>query len=314
MYEKYSGLKIPIPSTVILSHAKSGRKICFNANYDRFFSRPAKRRDSLRIRGTRLVSLLLLFFSILIFLSCYPAARLKPPPEELTPQKVLERFLLNQSQIKTSSSLINFNYKSKQGNFSGDLELFLKKPDSLAFRVKAFLGPDYLSGVVYSDTLLLYFPRLKIYYKGITQNCSYDSIYENEINLFCLLKFLAVEIQIKEDRAYYVGTDQNNCIYEDSIQMWKRKFWLDKKKSLLRRSIWERLNSFEIEQEKAQGFVIEYKDFGKFSGIKLPQTIEIKSLDGKEKLRLKFLEIQINSSISEKKFQLKIPEDAKPLK
>jgi hypothetical protein len=96
--------------------------------------------------------------------------------------------------------------------------------------------------------------------------------------------------------------------------MWKRKFWLDKKESLLRKSIWERLNSFEIEQEKARGFVIEYKDFGKFSGIKLPQTIEIKSLDGKEKLRLKFLEIQINSSISEKKFQLKIPDDAKPLK
>jgi len=262
----------------------------------------------------KLISLLLLFYLILFFFNCYPASRLKPPPEELTPQKVLEKAISNQSQIKTSSSLINFNYKSKQGIFSGDLELFLKKPDSLAFRVNAFLGPDYISGVVYSDTLLFYFPRLKKYYKGITQNCSYDSIYENEISLFCLLKILAVEIRIKEDRAYYTGADQKNYIYEDSIQMWKRKFWLDKKESLLRRSIWERLNSFEIEQEKAQGFVIEYKDFGKFSGIKLPQTIEIKSLDGKEKLRLKFLEIQINSSISEKKFQLKIPENAKPLK
>ena len=309
MYEKDSGFKISTPPTVILTPPLAGEESATVSR--RFFSRPVG--DSFRIINMKLISLLLLFYLILFFFSCYPAARLKPFPEELTPRKVLEKAISNQSQIKTSSSLINFNYKSKQGNFSGDLELFLKKPDSLAFRVNAFLGPDYISGVVYSDTLLFYFPRLKKYYKGITQNCSYDSIYENEINLFCLLKILAVEIQIKEDRAYYTGADQKNYIYEDSIQMWKRKFWLDKKESLLRRSIWERLNSFEIEQEKAQGFVIEYKDFGKFSGIKLPQTIEIKSLDGKEKLRLKFLEIQINSSISEKKFQLKIPDNAKPL-
>lgn len=267
-----------------------------------------------RITKLELKMLLLFSYLILFFFSCYPAARLKPPPEELTPQKVLEKAISNQSQIKTTSSLINFNYKSKQGNFSGDLELFLKKPDSLAFRVKAFLGPDYISGVAYSDTLLLYFPRLKKYYKGITQNCSCDSIYEREINLFCLLKILTVEIQIKEDRAYYSGADQKNYLYEDSIQMWKRKFWLDRKEALLKKSVWERLNILEVAQEKAQGFVIEYKDFRKFNGIKLPQTIEIKSLDGKEKLRLKFLEIQINSSISENKFQLKIPEDAKPLK
>ena len=267
-----------------------------------------------RITKLELKMLLLFSYLILFFLSCYPAARLKPPPEELTPQKVLEKAISNQSQIKTSSSLINFNYKSKQGSFSGDLELFLKKPDSLAFRVKAFLGPDYISGVVYSDTLLFYFPRLKKYYKGITQNCSYDSIYESEINLFCFLKILAVEIQIKEDRAYYSGADQKNYLYEDSIQMWKRKFWLDRKEALLKKSVWERLNILEVAQEKAQGFVIEYKDFRKFNGIKLPQTIEIKSLDGKEKLRLKFLEIQINSSISENKFQLKIPDNAKPLK
>lgn len=308
MYEKYSGFKILTLPDLILSHTEDGRKIC------RFFSRPVKRWNSLRITGIKLVSLFLLFYSILIFLSCYPAARLKPSPEELTPQKVLEGFISNQSQIKTSSSLINFNYKSTQGSFSGDLELFSINPDSLAFRVKAFLGPDYLSGVVYSDTLLLYFPRLKKYYKGITQNCSNDSVYENEINLFCLLKFLAVETMTKGNRAYHIGADQKNYIYVDSIQIWKRKFWLDKNEPLLRKSIWERLNSFEIEQENTQGFVIEYKDFGKFSGIKLPQTVEIKSLDGKEKLRLKFLEIQINSSISEKKFQLKIPDDAKPLK
>jgi outer membrane lipoprotein-sorting protein len=299
----------PSPFPVILTPPLAGEE---SASISKILQSSRRKRDFFRMTNIKI--LLSCFYLIFLFLNCYPTARLKPPPEELTPQKVLERFLLNQNQIKTSSSLINFTYKSKQGSFSGDLELFLKKPDSLAFRVKAFLGPDYLSGVVYSDTLLLYFPRLKKYYKGITQNCSYDSIYENEINLFCLLKFLAVEIQIKEDRAYYVGTDQKNCIYEDSVQIWKRKFWLDKKESLLRKSIWERLNSFETEQEKARGFVIEYKDFGKFSGIKLPQTVEIKSLDGKEKLKLKFLEIQMNSSVSEKKFQLKIPDDAKPLK
>ncbi len=299
----------PSPFPVILTPPSAREE---SVSISKILQSSRRKRDSFRM--TNIKKLLSCFYLIFLFLNCYPAARLKPPPEEFTPQNVLERFLLNQSQIKTSSSLINFTYKSKQGNFSGDLELFLKKPDSLAFRVKALLGPDYLSGVVYSDTLLLYFPRLKKYYKGITQNCSYDSIYENEINLFCLLKFLAVEIQKKETRAYYVGTDQKNCIYEDSVQIWKRKFWLDKKESLLRKSIWERLNSFETEQEKARGFVIEYKDFGKFSGIKLPQTVEIKSLDGKEKLRLKFLEIQMNSSISEKKFQLKIPDDAKPLK
>ncbi|MCJ7457877.1 MAG: DUF4292 domain-containing protein, partial [candidate division Zixibacteria bacterium] len=56
-----------------------------------------------------------------------------------------------------------------------------------------------------------------------------------------------------------------------------------------------------------------YKNFEKFNQTKIPKAIEIKSLDEKVKLKLRFLERNINISIPDKKFQVKIPEDAKPV-
>jgi len=248
---------------------------------------------------------------ILFFLGCYPAARLKIPPEELNPEKVLEKAIYNQNQIKTSASLINFNLKSSKGSFSGDLELFLKKPDSLSFRIKAFLGPNLMEGVVYGNTFLFYFPRLKRYYEGISLNCSEEEIYQTEINLFCLLKILTLETQLKKIGTIYRGTDKKNFIYEQRGKILKKSFWVDINEAYLRKSMWEEVDYST--PEEVRGFVIEYKDFRKISGIKIPQEIKIKSLDEKEKLRLKFLEMKINSPISEKKFQIKIPEEAKPL-
>ena len=247
----------------------------------------------------------------LIFLNCHPAPQLRIPEGELEPEKVLEKAIFNQNQIKSIASLVSFNLKSSKGSYSGDLELFFIRPDSLAFKIKAFLGPDYVTGVTIGDTFLFYFPRLKEYYKGIDLSCSEEEIFQTEINLFCLLKILTLETQLKKVGTIYKGMDKKNFIFEQRGNSWKKSFFIDKDKAYLRKCMWEEINPSNIEE--ATGFMIEYKDLREINGIKIPQEVKINSLNEKEKLRLKFLETKINSTISEKKFQIKIPPEAKPL-
>jgi hypothetical protein len=268
----------------------------------------SEKKSILRISTLSLVSLGLF---CLFILDCHPAPQLRFPAEELEPEKVLESAIANQNQMKTLASLISFNLKSSKGSFSGDLELFFIRPDSLAFRVKAFLGPDYITGVIIGDDFLFYFPRLQRYYEGINLSCSEEEIYQSEINLFCLLKILTLETQLRKVGTIYRGTDKKNFIFEQRGEIWEKSYWIDKEEAYLRKCMWEETEYSS--PEEAKGFVIEYKDFREINGIRTPQEIKIKSLNEKEKLRLKFLETKINSPISKKKFQIKIPEEAKPL-
>ncbi|OGC82504.1 MAG: hypothetical protein A2W07_01845 [candidate division Zixibacteria bacterium RBG_16_43_9] len=299
MLERYSSLD------VILSHAKGGTKNPFEV------AQILRSLRSLRMTKVRLTKLL--FFIPLLFLGCYPSARLKPPPEELTPERVLERAISNQELVNSSASLISFNFKSSQENFSGDLELFFRKPDNFAFAVKALLGPDFVSGSISADSLLLFFPRSKQYYKGRSINCIKGVESQTEFDLFCLLRLLVSETKINQEKAHFTGMDKENYVYEDSIETWKRSFWVNKEGAFLTKSIWEPIFSTGIKAGESNEFVIEYKNFEKFNQTKLPRAIEIKSLDEKVKLKLKFLERNINISIPNKKFQIKIPEDAKPV-
>jgi hypothetical protein len=299
MLERYSSLD------VILSPSKGGTKNPFEVGQIlrslRFF----------RMAKNRLTKLL--FYIPLLFLSCYPVARLKPPPEELTPERVLERTISNQELVNSSASLISFNFKSSQENFSGDLELFFRKPDNFAFAVKALLGPDFVSGSNSADSLLLFFPRSKQYYKGRSINCIKGVDSQTEFDLFCLLRLLVSETKINQEKAHFTGVDKENYVYQDSVETWKRSFWVNKEGAFLTKSIWKPIFSTGIKASESNGFVIEYKNFEKFNQTKFPRTIEIKSLDEKVKLKLKFLERNINVSIPDKKFQIKIPEDAKPV-
>jgi hypothetical protein len=122
---------------------------------------------------------------------------------------------------------------------------------------------------------------------------------------------LTLEIHLKKVGTIYRGMDKKNFIFEQRGEVWKKSYWIDKDEACLRKCMWEETEYSN--PEEAKGFVIEYKDFREISGIKIPQEIKINSLDEKEKLRLKFLETKINSSISEKKFQIKMPPEAKPL-
>lgn len=294
---------------IVILSLMQGRRIYLKVKFDRFFCHPAKEQDSLRMTKIKLARLV--FYLPLLFLGCYPAASLKPPPEELTPEKVLERAVSNQELVNSSASLISFSYKSPQENFSGDLELFFRKPDNFAFAVKALLGPDFVSGSITDDSLLLFFPRSKQYYKGKSINCIKGTNSQTEFDIFCLLKLLISEMKINKEKAHFAGVDKESYVYEDSIETWKRSFWINKEGAFLTKSIWNPISFTGIKTDEDNGFIIVYKNFEKFSQTKLPKAIEIKSLDEKVKLKLRFLERNVNISIPDKKFQIKIPEDAK---
>jgi hypothetical protein len=107
--------------------------------------------------------------------------------------------------------------------------------------------------------------------------------------------------------------DKESYVYVDSIGTWRRSFWVNKEGAFLTKSIWKPISSSDIKTDEANGFLILYKNFEKFNQTKLPKAIEIKSLDEKVRLKLRFLERNINSSIPDRKFQIRIPEDAKPV-
>ena len=82
-----------------------------------------------------------------------------------------------------------------------------------------------------------------------------------------------------------------------------KQHWIDFNKCRLMKSTWTDKKCDEVYQ-------IEYKNFSTFEDVELARTIKVES-SGNESAQIKFVERKFDFPIPEKKFQLRIPPDAK---
>jgi hypothetical protein len=242
----------------------------------------------------------LILTAFLIF-NCAPKPRILL--EERTPQSVLKCAVENQVKFETFACIVNLKLKGKKAKFSSTIEFFYKSPDLFSFYPQSFWGTDIFKAKGENDSLTIYFPNDNEFYKGNFSDFEKSELWSLKIDLRTLLKIITGESVLSERDLLYVRQEKDKFIYKFEDERWTKEYWIDSKKCLLVKSMWN-------DKERGGAYTMGYKDFSSRQNVRLANVIEINSTT-KESARIKFIERKFNLLIPEKKFQLEIPLHAK---
>lgn len=236
-----------------------------------------------------------------MILNCAPKPKILP--EERTPQNVLKCAVRNQIKFETFACIMNLKLKGENAKFSGTGEFFYNLPDLFSFYPRSFWGANIFKAKGAHDSLTLYFPNDNEYYEGSFSDFETSTAWGLKLSLRTLLKIITGEDGLSEEGVLYRGQDENSFIYESEDERWQKQYWIDFKRCRLTKSLW-------TDEKTGEVYQIEYKNFVTFQDVELAKIIEVKSTT-KESAKIKFIERKFNFPIPEKKFQLKIPPEAK---
>ena len=250
-----------------------------------------------------MVKLLLSLLALAAFLILNCAPKPKILPEERTPQKVLKCAARNHIEFDTFACIMNLKLKGEKTKLSSTVEFFYQSPDLFSFYPRSFWGANVFRAKAEGDSLTFYFPNDNEFYAGSFSDFEKSGVWGLEIDIEILLEIITGGDGLNEDDMLYQGQDKNNFIYESEDERWIKQYWIDSKKCRLIRSTW-------IDKKWDEVYQIEYRNFANFEGVELARTIKVES-NGNESAQIKFIERKFDFPIPEKKFQLKIPPDAK---
>jgi outer membrane lipoprotein-sorting protein len=246
--------------------------------------------------------LFIFVFVGLMFLACFPSRKLAPP-KEITPEFVLEKASGYERNLLTFAGRVNVQFKNKQ-KFSTDLEIFYKAPDTFALYFESYFGINIFAMVLRNDSVLYCIPRESKYYYDSYQNFLKSKEWSWEVNLVELLDFIIFKNGLPNENIVFSGSDKRDFVFRLENEDGQKDFWLEQKKFLLKKVEWKRKDNDET-------FFIDYQRYKTFGDVLYPKEIEVKSSLAKRILRLKFKEVKVNTVLPEKKFDLKIPENAR---
>jgi len=248
----------------------------------------------------KFISSLLILTAFLIF-NCAPKPKILPA--EKTPENVLKCAVENQVKFETFACVMDLKLKGEKAKFSSTVEFFYKSPDIFSFYPRSFWGTNIFKAKGEDDSLTLYFPEQNQFYRGDFSGFEKSELWGVKIDLKTILQIITGENGLGEKDVLYLGQDRNNFTYKSENERWIKQYWIDFDKCRLIKSLW-------TDKEKGEVYKIENKNFVTLQDVELPKIIEIKS-STKESAKIKFIERKFNLTIPEKKFQLKIPPDAK---
>jgi hypothetical protein len=241
--------------------------------------------------------------TITAFLIFHCAPKPKILPEERTPQNLLRCAARNQIEFETFACIMNLKLKGEKTKFSSTVEFFYRSPDLYSFYPRSLWGTNAFRARGEGDSLTFYFPNDNQYYAGNFSDFQKSALWGLEIDLQTLLKIITGEEGLDEEDMLYRGQDKKNFIYESEDERWIKQYWIDFNRCRLVRSIWR-------DKRREEVYEVEYKNFASRQDVELAKIITVKSSDA-ESGRIKFIERKFDFPIPEKKFQLKIPPDAK---
>ncbi len=198
---------------------------------------------------------------------------------------------------------MNLKLKGEKAKFSGTVEFFYKSPDLFSFYPQSFWGTNIFKAKGEDDSLTLYFPNDNQFYGGNFSDFEKSALWSLKIELKTLFRIITGENDLSEKDLLYVRQERNKFIYKFEDERWTKEYWIDSKKCLLIKSVWN-------DKKRGEVYEIEYKNFSSHQNVRLANVIEIKST-AKESAKIKFIERKFNLPIREKKFQLEIPPNAK---
>jgi outer membrane lipoprotein-sorting protein len=247
--------------------------------------------------------LLLAFFPLFILFvaGCGPKPRLLP--QERTSDGVLSCAIQNQIEFDTFAALLNLKIKGEEGKFSGTIEFFYQQPNSFSFYPRTLFGIGSFRAAGEGDSLTIYYPKQKEFYSGSFSELEETELWSWEIPLDLLVDMILTGRESVDPNVHFIQVRKDVFQYGFEDENWIREYWIESQRCRLTESRW-------VQKGNGESYQVEYKNFATRGKVDLPRIITIKSQSG-DLVRIKFLERRFNPSLSQRKFQLEIPPDAK---
>lgn len=248
--------------------------------------------------------LLISTLAVFSLLSCFPARELRLP-ERIYPEEVIQNFALNEKNLHSIGAYLEFKFKGKGKWFSTEAEVFYKEPQTFTIYLKSSSHLNIFKLIMEKDSVFFYLPERNEYYFDSYENFSQAKGWEWRIELKDFLNLVIGKNGLAEEDLKFVKREKNNLIFISEDDLWKKKFWLDYRRDHLIKSEWR--------SKKSEEFLIgiEYKRYKDFDGQRLPGFLEIKIPSEKEILKVRFKKRKVNLPLSEKRFIIRIPSDAR---
>lgn len=232
---------------------------------------------------------------------CAPKPKL--PPENRTPENVLRCAQKNQIEFETFACLMDLKLKGKEAKYSGTIEFFYKHPGTFSFYPRTFFGIGMFKARGEDGSLTIYFPKQNEFYHGSFPDFEKTGLWSWNISFNMLLEMILGRDGLIEENVRYAGKSKDLFLYKIEDENWIKEYWIDSRRCRLIKSRWGQKGGGESYQ-------IEYKNFTTQNHSEIPKVINIESR-AKDSARIKFKERKFNPPLPLKKFELKIPPDAR---
>ncbi|MDZ7315789.1 MAG: DUF4292 domain-containing protein [candidate division KSB1 bacterium] len=253
-----------------------------------------------RFSGLYAALLLLIVFAV----GCMPSGRRRAPsPDEMRLPYIRTQLEKTQNALRTLAGRGKITIESPGQAFSGQVNVYLKMPDSLFVKLEALLGVN--AGMFFFDhrSVAVFLPMDRVVYIGGA---------EDTLRLKPLLGFDVTRdeaLQLVTGRVTIAGLKEASILRsENSLLLTGRldvkwyEYAIDNRIGAVTRVV-IRDGHDRIMQ------IQEYRRFLRIAGVTLPQTIRIVRPQAKEALTLFYEDVQVNRPLSAKHFHLKLPSE-----
>lgn len=247
----------------------------------------------------RFAALLLL---IVLIVGCMPSARRPAPsPDEIRLPYIRTKLEKTQSALRTLAGRGKITVESPGQAFTGQVNVFLKMPDSLFVKLEALLGLD--AGMFFFDhrSVAVFLPMDRVVYIGGAEDTlRLKPLLGFDVTRDEALQLVTGRVSLEELREASVTRNENGLLVTGRVDERRYEYAIDNRIGAVTRVV-IRDEHDHITQ------VQEYRRFLRTGGVTLPQTIRVVRPQAKESFTLFYEDVQINRPLSAKHFYLKLP-------
>lgn len=243
----------------------------------------------------------LLVMAALLLNSCAQRGGARINPGETRIDVVRDVLQKNWNHLKTLHGRARLIVESPRQSFSGRALVNVKVPDSLYIKIEAILGLDVGQIFANDKTFLIYSPMEKLAYDGASTDTlnlnmflGFDLTFPQTMHLVSgavLLPELENAVMRQQEGRLKISGEQAGQFYE---------YFVDVKYGMISKIV------VRDEQGRVQ-LVEEFKRFIRVGAARAPKMIRYTRPQEKESLTLFYNQLDVNKSIAEKEFYIKLP-------
>ncbi|KAA3619722.1 MAG: DUF4292 domain-containing protein [Calditrichaeota bacterium] len=220
------------------------------------------------------------------------------------PGEILARVSQNHDRIHALSGKGLIVVEMPGNAFQGNATIEVLRRDSLFIKAEAAFGIDV--GYFFANRKMFahYSPFENALYRGPIEKVNKLILFQMKITYDELLSAVLGTLDFKFTQETSVSIENNHYIFRQKRDSHWLSVAVDPAKYVITKA----------ELATDAGKIIarqEFKFFHKINGIWFPKSVQLRKLDSRERLTIKYSKVELNKAIPPNKFDFKVPGDAR---